>query len=130
MQKTRATDAKKERSPLALVQNVEIELDVDQWRAVAMMRNRLDGTAAEVLEFLVTVGLFTLQLDPLARGRVRSGVNALFDEPLATAIMNDLGDLECNLENEAADFKIRNLRPRMAGDWRGAPLPEPARAEA
>jgi hypothetical protein len=107
-----------------------INLDEEQWRAVAVAQARLGGTTAEVLEFLVTVGLYTLQLDPLANGRVRSGVEALFGEPLAATIMTELGDLESNLQNEAADFKIRNLRPRMAGDWRGEPLPAPAQAEA
>ncbi len=98
-----------------------LTLDDHQTNTVAALATRLGGSADEVLEFLVTVGMYVLQLDELAEGRVRRGVEKLYgDSEIANAIMGDLVDLECNVKNEVWDFKIRTTRPRMAGDWRGA----------
>ncbi len=106
-----------------------INLDEHQTRTLGILAARLGGSQSEVIEFLVTVGLYVLQLDELAEGRVRRGIEQLYgDSELSTAIMNDLVDLECNVKNEVWDFKVRTLRPRMTGDWRGQPAPSPAEA--
>ena len=102
-----------------------LNLDEHQVRAIEAMADRLGGTPNEVVEFLVTTGLYVLQFDELAEGRVRRGVERLFgDSEISKAIMGDLVDLECNVKNEVWNFKVRTLRPRMAGDWRGVAQPE------
>ncbi|MHB1046636.1 MAG: hypothetical protein ACYC4P_11555 [Thermoanaerobaculia bacterium] len=108
-----------------------LTLDEHQTRTVALLARRLGGTTDEVIEFLATLGLFTLGLDEVAYGRVDDGVDRIFDGPggeLANSTMASLGDIECNLRNKAAEFFGKLTRPRMTGDWRGEPKAEQAEA--
>ena len=111
------------------VHSSAVNLDAHQKDMVAFLQTRLGGTSDEVIEFLVTCGLYVLQLDELAEGRVRRGIKQLYgDSETSTSIMNDLVDIECNVKNEVLNFKARALRPRMCGDWRGETAPSPAEA--
>ena len=110
---------------------VRIALDEHQTRTVALLARRLGGSTDEVLEYLATVGLFALGLDDSAYTRVDDGVAGIFGEgKVATDIMGLLADCENEARNVAGSAIARLERPRMFGDWRGQPKPEPAPAEA
>lgn len=97
-----------------------LALDPYQRQMVAFLAERLGGATDDVLDFLVTAGLYVLQLDAMAEGRVRDGVEQIYGEStVPKAIMDELVDLECNVQNEVDAFLCRAFRPRMTGDWRG-----------
>lgn len=117
------------RTPAARRTAATLDLDSHQTRMVAFLAERLGGTTDDVLEFLVTAGLYVAQLDPMAEGRVADGLDRIFDgTDIATEVMNELRDLECNRQWEVEAFVSSFTRPRIRGDWRGQR--SPAEAEA
>ena len=106
-----------------------IALDKHQTERVAFLASRLGGTTDEVFEFLVTVGLHVLQLDPAADSRIADGVERLFGEDeVGDKVVEALRALDTEARFGMADFLAAIDRPRMLGDWRGEP--KPAEAEA
>ncbi len=106
-----------------------LDLDSHQTRMVAFLAERLGGTTDDVLEFLVTAGLYVAQLDPMAEGRVADGLDRIYDgTDIATDVMNELRDIECNRKWQVEAFVASFTRPRVVGDWRGEPRPVQAEA--
>ena len=118
-------DTPKGSDPSLPVTEASLALDVHQARMVAFLRERLGGTTDEVLEFLVTAGLYAIQLDELAEPRVADGVGWIYSGTgIATSIMNGLGEIDSEVRNDVVDFVGQHWRPRMMGGWRGGPEPE------
>ena len=122
-------DTPKSSAPSLPLTEAKLALDVHQARMVAFLRERLGATDDEVLEFLVTAGLYAIQLDELAEPRVFDGVGCIYSgTEIATSIQNGLGEVGLDVRNDVIEFLGRHWRPRMMSGWRGGP--EPARPAA
>ena len=120
-------DTPKSSAPSLPLTEAKLELDVHQARMVAFLRERLDATNDEVLDFLVTAGPYAIQLDELAEHRVFDGIEHIYSgTEITTSIRNGLGEVGLDVRSDVIEFLGQHWRPRMMSGWRGGPEPASA----